>query len=230
MEEVGLWPAGDAHALGLDAVIAAQVVLHDAVLDDVEVAVRRDDALADRVVPARDVRDHREPQPTGGSEERHRARGLDVREHEGGAVAPHRLEQPPRDVPPRAEEPALHRPLERRPARERAVAVGVEHPVRVARLHPLGMEAMPVVQPDRERVVAELAVEPASIRARARGRQARARRRELVAVQHRRGRGSGRPFRRLLARHEEDGGERARRGARGARSTIPVSKKTRIES
>ena len=77
-----------------------------------------------------------------------------------GAVTPHRLEQPPRDVPPRAEEPALHRALERRPARKRAVAVGVEHPVRVPGLHPLGMEAVAVVQADRERVVAELAVEP----------------------------------------------------------------------
>ena len=61
VEQVGLRPAGDAHALRLDAVVAAQVVLHHAVLDDVEVAVRRDDALADGVVPARDVRHDRQP-------------------------------------------------------------------------------------------------------------------------------------------------------------------------
>ena len=174
VEEVGLRPPGDAHALRLDAVVAAQVVLHDPVLDEVDVAVRRDDALADRVVPARDVRDDREPEAAGRSEERHRARRLDVREHEAGALAAHRLEQPARDVPPRAEEPALHRPLDARPARERAVAIGVEHPVRVPRLHPLGVEAVPAVQADRERVVAEPAVEPGVDAARGRGRHARA--------------------------------------------------------
>ena len=94
VEEVGLRPSGDAHAIGLDPVVAAQVVLHDAVLHDVEVAVRRDDALPDRVVPAGDVRHHRESQATRRREERHRARGLHVREHEAGALAPHRLEEP----------------------------------------------------------------------------------------------------------------------------------------
>ena len=133
VEEVGLRPSGDAHALGLDPVVAAQVVLHHAVLHDVEVAVRRDDALPDRVVPAGDVRHHREPQATRRREERHRARGLHVREHEAGALAPHRLEEPARDMPSRAEEPPLHRAVDRRPVRERAVAVGVEHPVRVPR-------------------------------------------------------------------------------------------------
>ena len=115
VEEIGLRPPGDADAVRLDPVVAAQVVLHDAVLDDVEVAVGRDDALADRVVPARDVRDDREPQATRSGEERHRARGLDVREDEAGAVPPHRLEQPSRDMPPRAEEPPLHR-IARSPA------------------------------------------------------------------------------------------------------------------
>ena len=79
-----------------------------------------------------------------------------------------------RDVPSRAEEPPLHRALDRRPVRERAVAVGVEHPVRVPRLHPLGVEAVPVVQADRERVVAEPPVEPGVDAPRGHGRGARA--------------------------------------------------------
>ena len=131
MEEIGLGPARDAHALGLDPVVAAQVVLHHAVLDDVEVAVRRDDALPDRVVPARDVRDDGQPEATRGGEERHRARGLDVREHEAGALAPHRLEQPAGTWRRALKN---HRSIARstaRPVRQRAVAVGVEHPVRV---------------------------------------------------------------------------------------------------
>ena len=88
VEQVGLRPAGDANPLRRDAVVAAQVVLHHAVLDDVEVAVRRDDALADGVVPARDVRHDRQPQPPRSGEERHRVHGLHVREQEARAVAP----------------------------------------------------------------------------------------------------------------------------------------------
>src|SRR6188472_1185610 len=160
MEEIGLRPAGDADTVLLDLVVTAQVVLHDVVLHDVEVAVRRDDALADRVVPARNLRDDGEPQAARCGEERHGARGLDVREHERRALPPHRLEQPPRDVPPRAEEPAPHRVLDGGPAWERAVAVGVEHPVGMPRLHALGVEPVPVVQPHGERVVAEPPVEP----------------------------------------------------------------------
>ena len=123
------------------------------------------------------------PQATRRGEERHRARGLHVREDEAGAVAPHRLEQPRRDMPSRAEEPALHRTLEHRPARKRAVAVGVEHPVRVPRLHPFDMEAVAVVQADRERVVAESAVQP-GVDACPRLLGSPERSRELLAVQH----------------------------------------------
>ena len=139
--------------------VAAQVVLHHAVLDDIEVAVRRDDALADGVVPARDVRHDRQPQPPRSREERHRVHGLHVREQEARAVAPHRLEQPPGNVASGAEEPPLHRMLDAGPMRKAAVPIRVEHPVRMARLHPLGVEAVPAVQADRERVVAELPVE-----------------------------------------------------------------------
>ena len=43
--------------------------------------------------------------------------------------------------------------------REVAVTVGVEHPVRVTRLHPLGVEPVAVIETDRERVIAEVPVE-----------------------------------------------------------------------
>ena len=206
VEEIGLRPPGDAHAVRLDPVVAAQVVLHDAVLDDVEIAVGGDDALPDRVVPARDVRDDREPQATRRGEERHRARGLDVREDEAAAVPPHRLEQPSRDVPPRAEEPPLHRSLDRRPARKRAVTVGVEHPVRVAGVHPLGMEPVPAVQPHREWVVAEPAVEPGVDPAQGSVGNA-ARSGELVAVQHLDVLQPADPLRCAVAGQEEHRGE-----------------------
>ena len=39
VEQVRLRPPGDPHPLWLDSVVAAQVVLHDPVLDDVEIAV-----------------------------------------------------------------------------------------------------------------------------------------------------------------------------------------------
>src|SRR5919106_3150658 len=158
-EDIRLGPTRHADALRRDAVVAPQVFLHDTVLDDVEVAVRRDDALSDGVVPARDVCDDRQPEPARGGEVGHRVPRLDVREDEGGAVLPHRLEEPPRDMPAAREVPALHRRLEGAPARESAFAVGVEHPVRMLRLHPLEVEAVAMVESDRERVIAELAVE-----------------------------------------------------------------------
>ena len=197
--------------------------------------MRRDDALADRVVPARDVRHDRQPQPPRSREERHRAHGLHVREQEARAVAPHRLEQPPGNVAPGAEEPPLHRTLDAGPMRQAAVAIRVEHPVRMARLHPLGVEAVPAVQADRERVVAELPVE--------RGVDAREGTvgkavpgGEIVSVEHRQAGHSVEPFRRRVARHEEDGGEapaqalvepgrrfpcRRRRGSRAGRGGRP---------
>ena len=57
--DVGLRPARDDDAFRRDLVVADEVVAHRLVLDDVRVAEGRDDALADRVIPARHVRDDR---------------------------------------------------------------------------------------------------------------------------------------------------------------------------
>ena len=68
VEEVGLGPTRHPHPVGLDPMVEAQVLLHHVVLDDVALAVRRDDALPDRMVPARDVGDDRKPEPARGRE------------------------------------------------------------------------------------------------------------------------------------------------------------------
>ena len=139
--------------------IAPEIVRHDVVLDDVPVAVRRDDSLADRVVPARDVRDNRELESTRRGEVRHDALRLHVGDDERSTVRAHRLEEPPRNVPAWTEEPPLHRALHAVGPRQPPLAGRVEHPVRVAGLHTVGVEAVAPVQPDRERVVAELPVQ-----------------------------------------------------------------------
>src|SRR5437660_1523035 len=71
VEDVRLRPPGDDDARGIDVVVAGKVVAHHVVLDDVPVEVRRDDALADGVVPARDVPDERQPQAARGDDVRH---------------------------------------------------------------------------------------------------------------------------------------------------------------
>ena len=141
--------------------VAGEVVLHRAVLDDVDVAERSDDALADRVVPARDVRDDRDAQAARRDEERDDRVRLDVREHQCRALALHALAESAGDVAQRSEVPGLHPPLEPVPPWKRPRARGVEHPVVVTGRHALAMESLPLVQPDRERVVADPPVEPA---------------------------------------------------------------------
>ena len=157
--DVGLRPAAHHDALRPDAVVAREVVAHRLVLDDVGVAERRDHALADGVIPARDVRDDRQAEPSRSDEERHDGVRLDVREHERAALRPHAPDELMRDVATRAEVPALHRALHAAPARQAAVSVRVEHPVRVPRSHALAVEPVPVVEAHRERVVAEVTVE-----------------------------------------------------------------------
>ena len=91
---------------------------------------------------------------------------------------------------------------------------------------------MAVVEPDRERVVADLPVEPASIRAAKRPlAQPAGRGSQLVAVQAREPFPTrADPVGRLVAGDEEDR-RRARPPSRSvSRSTMPASKKTRIES
>ena len=86
MEDVRLRPPGDDDARGIDVVVAGKVVAHHVVLDDVPVEVRRDDALADGVVPARDVPDERQPQAARGDDVRHSRLHLHVAEDDGRAV------------------------------------------------------------------------------------------------------------------------------------------------
>ncbi len=156
------------------------------------------------MVPARDVRDDGQPESPRREEERDGGGRLCVREDETGAFAPHRLEQPPGDVPPRIEEPALHGTLDRRPVREAAVAVRVEHPVRMPGMHPLLVKPVAVVQTDRQRVIAELPVEQGvDPGERAVGKPAA--RRERVAVDQGEPRHEAGPLRRRIPRHEEDG-------------------------
>ena len=187
--------------------VAAQVVLHDLVLDDVQVAVGRDNAFSDRVVPARDMGDNGEPQAPGSDEKRDGVPRLDVADDERRALPLHRLEKSARHVPASAEVPPLHRALEEAPAWQRAFPVGVEHPVRVARLHPLEVEAVPAVEPDRERVVADPPVEPGVDAGSPRGSLGFDR--ELVAEEHRAVTESRAPLGRLFARDEEDRGQPA---------------------
>ena len=162
---VGLRPAGDCDVCGVDAVEAPKVVAHGLVLDDVEVEIRRHDALSDGVVPARDVADRRQAEPPRGGEERRRCLRLRVREHDRIAVGAHPAKELRRHVPPAREMPARHQRLEAPPARQRAGAVGVEERVRVPRRPAPLVEVVPLAVADREWVEAdplvELDVDPA---------------------------------------------------------------------
>src|SRR5689334_9414093 len=90
--DVRLRPARDDDARGIDPVVALEVASHDLVLDDVPLEVRRDDALPDLVIPARDVPDRRYVQPASSREHRHGRLRLRAREDDRLAVAAHSLE------------------------------------------------------------------------------------------------------------------------------------------
>ena len=228
-EDVRLRPAGDDDPACVDVVVAPEIVRHDVVLDDVAVAVGRDDSLADRVVPARDVRDNGELESTRRCEVRHDALRLHVGDDERSTVRAHRLEEPPRNVPAWAEEPPLHRALHPVGPRQPPLAGRVEHPVRVAGLHAVGVEAVAPVQPDRERVVAELPSRDASTR-----RSARSPKRPELAASSAPLRAGVSPRRSAHARASSAGTRNTPAIAPSSRSrnpsTIPVSKKTLIES
>ena len=146
----------------VDAVVAREVVAHDVVLDDV---ARRSAA---RSTPLPTVwsqlatyADDREPEPPRGEEERaRRLRVWTFARTSERAVRAHPLEQRRRHVSARREVPAadIARSSHCRP-RQRARAGGVEEPVRVPVAHPLAVEAVAAVEPDRERVVARVPVE-----------------------------------------------------------------------
>ena len=90
--------------------------------NDVDVAEGGDDALADGVVPARDVRDDRNAETTRADQERNGRVRLDVREHHGPALSAHAQVELARHVAPRAEVPALHPAFDQSVMREHAVA------------------------------------------------------------------------------------------------------------
>ena len=208
LEDVRLRPAGDDDPACVDVVVAAQILRHDLVLDDVALAVGRDDALADRVIPARDVSSDGEVESAGGREVRQHALRLHVRNDERGAVGAHRLEKSPWNVPSLAEEPPLHRALDAGRARQPARARRVEHPVRVTGLHARGVEPVTAVHADREWVVAELPVEGrvhAACRPFAEAARAG---RELGSLQHSRLPETVDPGTRIGLGDEEDGGGR----------------------
>src|SRR4029079_15052135 len=86
LEHVSLRPAGHDDSSGVDAVIADEIVAHHVVLDDVAAQVRRDDALANRVVPAGDVADERERKATAADDEGNDGVHLRVAERDRGPV------------------------------------------------------------------------------------------------------------------------------------------------
>ena len=78
VKDVCLRPARHDDAPFVDVVIADEVVAHHDVLNEIPLQPGRDNALADRVVPARDVSDHRQSEPTPTDDERHDGMHLHV--------------------------------------------------------------------------------------------------------------------------------------------------------
>ena len=95
---------------------ARKVFFHCAVLNDIDVAEGRDDALSDGVIPTRNVGDNWNREPSGREQEWDGVVGLDVREHECRALALHALAESVGHVAQRSEVPGLHPPLEPVPA------------------------------------------------------------------------------------------------------------------
>ena len=157
--EVGLGPAGDDDTARIDAVELLQIFAHRLVLDDVEVEVRRDDALADRVIPARDVPDDRDAEPSSGDEKRHRGVRLEIGDEEQLALGPHPLGEHSRHIAPGGEVPARHQRLEDPPARQRPDAVGIEEEVPMTRAPAPLVEAVAHAVPYGEGIEADPAIE-----------------------------------------------------------------------
>ncbi len=139
--DVGLRPARDRDLRRVDRVVALELAAHRLVLDDVEVEVRRDDALPDRVVPARDVADNGDAELARCDEVRHRHVRLEVRDDEARAAATHRLEERLSDIAVRREQPAAHDAVDDLPTRQVPCPVDVEERDRVSVLPALAVEA-----------------------------------------------------------------------------------------
>ena len=140
---------------------SARVVPHHVVLDDVAVECGEMHALADGVVPARDVR--RRPAGRAAAPRRGTARthcSCRLRGRAAEQSRSHRSSSATARGGARQKSQRCIARSTRGRARQRPDARRVEHPVRMPGLHPLGVEAVPLVEPDRERVVADLPVEP----------------------------------------------------------------------
>ena len=142
----------------VDAVVAHEVVAHDVVLHDVAVEVRRDARPCRRCDPS----SRRSRRPAGRADARRR--GTARRRASAGWRATSAPQSPRiRARAARAGRTGAAQKCQRIIARSSGRASGavgrrgdgVEDPVRVPRAHPLGVEAVPQVEPDRERVEAE---------------------------------------------------------------------------
>src|SRR5262249_54772260 len=160
VEDVRLRPAGDDDPVGCDAVIADEVVPHDVVLHEVALQVRRDDPLADGVVPACDVPDCPKTEAARAGDERDDGVHLHVRKRDRGPLTLEAASQRRRDVARASVVPPLHDRVEKRPARQGPRERRIEEPVRVARLHALTVEAVAETVAQRERIEPDATVEP----------------------------------------------------------------------
>src|SRR5205823_6290181 len=93
------------------------------------------DPLADLVVPARDVADRGQPEPSRRGQERHRHVGLGIRDDEGPTVLAHLLEEDAWHMAPRRQVPTSHRGVDDLPTRERPDESTVEKRDRMPRSH-----------------------------------------------------------------------------------------------
>ena len=161
MEDVALRPARHDDQLARHLVVPDEVVPHAVVLDEVPIETGKDDPLPHGVVPARDVPDERQAEPPACDEERDGGLHLEVREHDCRPVGTEASQERRRHVAQRREVPPVHRAVDRRTTRERADAGRIEQLVAMTGTHPLQMEPMAVVEPNRKGVVADAPIEPA---------------------------------------------------------------------
>src|SRR5882724_12760099 len=109
--------------------------------------MRSHDALADGVIPTRDVADLGQPVAAGADDERYDGMHLDVGEQDRRPLLAQALAQWPGNVTEPPIMPAHHRLVERCPDRQRPGQCRVEEPVLMPGLHALAVEALPQALP-----------------------------------------------------------------------------------
>ena len=117
MEDVGLWPTRDDDPLGPDSVIANEIATHRVVLNEISAQARRNDSLADGVIPARDVPDDRKREAPRADDERNDRVHLHVRERDRRTIVLQARKQLRLHVTRAAVVPACHPWIEAGPAR-----------------------------------------------------------------------------------------------------------------